>query len=113
MAGEEQVGKITEITINARRLALPCKSNRKASGVVKNLKRFISKQWKTALPVYISEDLNKRIWSRGNSASVGRIRVRVQKDKCLVNPEQDCLRVSLVDVSTFKGLKDTVVLEEE
>ncbi|CAG2108891.1 unnamed protein product [Medioppia subpectinata] len=73
--------------------------------------RFL--QWKTDIPVYISEDLNKKIWSRGNFGAMGRIRVRVEKANCLSNPEQRCLRVSLVEVSSFKNLKDAVVAADE
>ncbi|EED44374.1 ribosomal protein L31E [Enterocytozoon bieneusi H348] len=105
--------KINEITINARKLALGCKSNRKASSTVKNLKKFIQKQWKTTVPVYISTDLNKILWSRGNFKTVGRVRVRVEKSKCIRNPEEDCLKVSLVDVSSFKKLKDIIVMDNE
>lgn len=103
--------KTTEITINTRKLIRGCKSTKKAAGAVKNLKKFIQKQWKTTLPVYVSEDLNKRIWTRGNNSTVGRIRIRVEKGACIVNPENKCLRLSLVDVSSFKNLNDCVVEE--
>ncbi|KAI5148154.1 large subunit ribosomal protein L31e [Enteropsectra breve] len=104
-------GKVTEITVNIRKLAQKTRSNRKASGSVKNLKKFVQKQWKTQDPVYVSEDLNKKIWSRGNSTSIGRIRVRVERGACQVNPENKCLRLSLVDVTSFKGLMDASVDE--
>lgn len=75
------------------------------------LKRFIQKQWNTKDPVYVSEDLNKKIWSRGNNTSIGRVRVRVERGACLVNPDQRCIRLSLVDTNTFKNLNDAVVDE--
>merc|ERR1712035_62136 len=107
------MNKITEITINARKLAEKCKSNRKACGSVKNLRRFIARQWNTDMPIYISSDLNKKMWSRGNKHAVGKLRIRVEKGKCHKNPEADCLRVLWVDVSSFKNLKDAVVMEDE
>lgn len=103
--------KISEITINTRKLIHGCRSTKKASGAVKKLKKFIQKQWKTDVPVHVSEDLNKKIWSRGNTECVGRIRIRVERGACLVNPENRCIRLSLVDVSSFKNLKDIVVNE--
>ncbi|OQS54313.1 RPL31 [Ecytonucleospora hepatopenaei] len=113
MAEEVVQNKVTEITINTRKLSVKCKSHRKASGAVKNLKRFIQKQWNTDLPVYISTDLNKKIWEKGNFRAVGKIRIRVEKGKCLKNPELDCLKVILVEVSSFRNLKDQVVMDEE
>lgn len=75
------------------------------------MKKFIQKQWNTTIPVYVSEDLNKKIWSRGNNSSIGRVRIRVEHGPCLVNPEQQCIRLSLVDVNTFKNLNDIAVDE--
>lgn len=103
--------KVTEITVNTRKITHGVRSHRKASGAVKQLKKFIQKQWKTSVPVHVSEDLNKKIWARGNTSCVGRIRIRVEKGACLVNPENKCIRLSLVDVSSFKNLKDAVVDE--
>ncbi|KAI4292000.1 large subunit ribosomal protein L31e [Pancytospora philotis] len=103
--------KTTEITVNTRKLIRNCKSNKKASGAVKELKKFIKKQWKTDLPVYVDESLNKKIWTRGNCGTVGRIRIRVERGACIVNPENKCIRLSLVDVSSFKKLNDCVVDE--
>lgn len=109
---EEVLGQnVTEITVNTRKLAIKCKSHRKASGAIKNLRRFIQRQWKTNLPVYISTDVNKKIWTNGNFSSVGKIRIRVEKGKCMRDPEQDCLKVVLVDVSSFRNLKDQKVLD--
>ncbi|ORD93838.1 RL31 [Enterospora canceri] len=107
------MSKVAEITVNTRKLAGNCKSHRKACGSVKNLRKFIAKQWNTDLPIYISSDLNKKMWSRGNKNTVRRIRIRIEKDKCHKNPESDCLKVIWVDVSSFKGLKDTVVMNDE
>ena len=103
--------KVTEITINTRRLIHGVRVNRKAAGAVKKLRKFIRQQWHTELPIYISEDLNKMIWSRGNSGTVGRIRIRVERGPCMVNPEEKCIRLSLVDVNTFKNLQDMAVNE--
>lgn len=113
MSEEVVPNKVTEITVNTRKLSLKCKSNRRASGAVKNLKRFIQRQWNTSVPVYISTDLNKKIWSKGNFGNVGKIRIRVEKGKDLRNPEMDCLKVVLVDVSSFRKLQDQVVMDEE
>lgn len=103
--------KVSEITINTRKLIHGVRSNRKASGAVRQLKKFIQKQWKTAVPVHVSEDLNKKIWAKGNAGTVGRIRIRVERGACLVNPENKCIRLSLVDVSSFKNLKDIAINE--
>lgn len=103
--------KVTEITVNTRKLIRGGRSNDKAGGAIKKLKRFIQKQWSTSLPVYIADSLNKKIWGRGNSASVGRVRIRVERGPCMVNPEDKCIRLSLVDVNSFKNLKDAAVDE--
>jgi ribosomal protein L31E len=103
--------KVNEITVNLRSIGRGSKSNKKASGTVKRLKRFVQKQWKTSVPVHISEELNSKIWSRGNSKYIGKVRIRVERGACTVNPEKKCIRLSLVDVLTFKNLKDSIVEE--
>jgi ribosomal protein L31E len=103
--------KITEMTINFRPLAMTARATKRASSSVKRLKKFLQKQFHTEDPVYISQDLNKAIFARGQHHLIGRLRVRVERGQCNVNPEAKCVRVSLVDVSTFKGLKDTRVEE--
>jgi len=103
--------KTNEITINTRWLSRYAKSHKKASGAVKELKKFIQKQWKTTDKVHVSEDLNNKIFSKGNFSTIGRIRIRVERGPCLVNPENRVVRLSLVDVSTFKNLKDAVINE--
>ncbi len=113
MEGTLQLGKVNEITINTRKFMSKCKKNKKASGTIRMLRKFVQKQWKTSLPVYLSEDLNKKIFSRGNFSCIGRIRVRVQRGKSQMNAEESCIKVSLVDVSSFKNLKDAVVTEDE
>lgn len=105
-------GKATEMTVNFRRLALGARRTKKASCSVKKLKKFLQKQFKTQDPVYISQDLNKAIFARGQHHLIGRLRVRVERGQCNVNPEQNCVRVSLVEVSSFKNLKDARVAEE-
>ena len=113
MSDIETASKVTEITVNVRKLAIKCKSNRKASGAIKNLRRYISRTWNTSLPVYISSDDNKKVFSRGNYGTIGKMRLRIERGKCAKNPEQDCYKVSLVEVSSFKGLKDQVVVDDE
>ena len=103
--------KITEMTINFRHLSLKTKCNMRASSSVRRLKSHIQKQFKSENKVYLSQDLNKAIWARGQNHLPGRIRVRVERGPCEVNPEQECFRVTLVDVSSFKGLKDARVEE--
>lgn len=103
--------KTTEMTVNFRQLALNCRATKRASASVKRLKKFLQKQFKTEDPVYISQDLNKAIFARGQHHFIGRLRIRVERGQCQVNPEQKCIRVSLVEVSTFKGLKDARVEE--
>ncbi|KAI5170349.1 large subunit ribosomal protein L31e [Pancytospora epiphaga] len=106
--------KVTEITVNTRKLICKTgsvKSTRKAAGAVKMLKRFIQKQWSTKDAVHLSDDLNKHIWARGNKGCVGRVRIRVERGACLVNPENKVIRLSLVEVSSFKGLNDCPVDE--
>lgn len=98
--------KVTEMTINFRTLALTARRTKRASSSVKRLKKFLQKQFKTEDPVYISQDLNKAIFARGQHHLIGRLRIRVERGQCNVNPEMQCVRVSLVDVSSFKGLKD-------
>lgn len=103
--------KTTEMTINFRPLVMNAKATKRASSSVKRLKKFLQKQFHTQDPVYISQDLNKAIFARGQHHLIGRLRVRVERGQCNVNPEEKCVRVSLVEVSTFKGLKDTRVEE--
>lgn len=104
--------KVTEITINANRFARMGKRNKQASTTVKKLKRFVQLQFNTKDPVYVSSDLNKKIWERGQNHSMNRIRIRVERGPCQVNPENKVVRLSLVDVSSFKNLKDIAVQEE-
>lgn len=99
--------KITEMTVNFRTLALTARCTKRASSSVKRLKKFLQKQFKTEDPVYISQDLNKAIFARGQRHLIGRLRIRVERGQCNVNPEKSCIRVSLVEVSTFKGVKDS------
>jgi ribosomal protein L31E len=103
--------KAIEMTVNFRQLALTARCTKRASSSVKRLKKFLQKQFKTEDPVYISQDLNKAIFARGQHHLIGRLRIRVERGQCTVNPEEKCIRVSLVDVSSFKGLKDTKVEE--
>lgn len=103
--------KINEITVYPRRFALKCKSTKKASGTVKRLKKFIQKMLHTTDSVYLSTDLNKRIWMRGQNESISKIRIRIERAPCLVNPEKRCVRVSLVDVNSFRNLQDIAVDE--
>ena len=103
--------RITEMTINFRQLAMNARATKRASASVKRLKKFLQKQLHTEDPVYISQDLNKAIFARGQHHLIGRLRIRVERGQCNVNPEAKCVRVSLVDVSTFKGLKDARVEE--
>lgn len=103
--------KITEMTINFRHIAMRTKCNQRASMSVSRLKKFIQKQFKSENPVYISQDLNKAIWARGQNHFVGRLRIRVERGQCEVNPEKQCFRLTLVDVNSFKGLKDAKVEE--
>ncbi|KAM0680222.1 60S ribosomal protein L31 [Glugoides intestinalis] len=103
--------KTTEMTVNFRKLALTAKNNKRASASVKRLKKFLQKQFKTEDPVYISQDLNKAIFARGQRHLIGRLRIRVERGQCNVNPENKCVRVTLVDVNTFAGLKDSRIEE--
>lgn len=99
--------RTNEMTINFRTLTLNARRTKRASTSVKRLKKFLQKQFKTEDPVYISQDLNKAIFARGQKHLIGRLRIRVERGQCNVNPETTCIRVSLVDVSSFKGLKDS------
>lgn len=103
--------RTTEITVNFRHLALRTKCNKRASGSIKRLKSFVQRQFSSKDPVYISQDLNKAIWARGQNHLIGRLRIRIERGQCEVNPETRCFRVSLVDVSSFKGLKDARIEE--
>lgn len=103
--------KTTEMTVNFRHIALKTKCNKRATMSVKRLKQFIQKQFKSNDPVYLSQDLNKAIWARGEHHFIGRLRIRVERGQCEVNPETRCFRLSLVDVNSFKGLKDARVAE--
>lgn len=98
--------KVTEMTINFRQLALTARCTKRASISVKRLKKFLQKHFKSQDPVYISQDLNKAIFTRGQRHLIGRLRIRVERGQCNVNPEERCIRASLVDVSSFKRLKD-------
>lgn len=106
---EITTGKTNEITVNFRNIALKTKCNRRASMSVKRLKKFIQKTFHSEDPVYISHDLNKAIFRRGENHLPGRVRVRVERGQCEVNPEVQCIRLSLVEVSSFKNLKDTKI----
>lgn len=101
--------KVNEITVNFRNLGLTTKCNKRASMSVKRLKKYIQKMFHSENPVYMSQDLNKAIFRRGESHIAGRIRIRVERGQCEVNPEISCFRLSLVEVSSFKNLKDAKV----
>lgn len=99
--------KVCEMTINTRKLIRDVKSNKKATGAIKNLKKFIQKRWKSDAPVYIDEKLNNKIWERGNRHTVGRMRISVEYGFCKTEGNKRCFHVSLIETRRFKRMKDT------
>lgn len=109
MAGTIKSNKTVEMTISLRRLAKRASWRYKALKGVKYLKKFIQKQFKSEDDVLIAPDVNKYVWSRGMRSVPGRMRIRVERSPSNKNPAESVFRLSLVEVSTFKGLNSQVI----
>ena len=99
-----KVNKTVELTINLRQLAKRASWRWKAVKGVKYLKKFVQKQFKTKDDVLVSPDVNNYVWSKGMRSVPGKMRIRIERGPSTKNPNENVFKLSLVDVSTFKGL---------
>ena len=100
-----------EYTVHLHKHLHGCTFKKRAPKAVKVLKQFAQKQMQTK-DVRLDPDLNKHLWSRGIKSVPHRVRVRLERKR---NNDEDgdllFTHVSVVPVSSFKGLQ-TIVIDE-
>ncbi|CAD26169.1 60S RIBOSOMAL PROTEIN L31 [Encephalitozoon cuniculi GB-M1] len=98
-----------EMTVNLRRICSRLPWTKKASKVVRMLKREIQKHFREEIGVVVTNDLNNFLYSRGIKKIPNKVRVRVTKETSLKNAEENVLKTDLVVVGSFKNLKEVIV----